>query len=108
MSQVFQRQAMVDTLMDVVMCLVPVWLAVIIGLIVGWAWKPRWASFIFMGLRSFRPQLILSSPPGLNAALTAFMGFPLLRKLWAYFRARKSEEEETSQAVDRQHTSEEW
>lgn len=93
--------------MDVVMCLVPVWLAVIIGLIVGWAWKPRWASFIFMGLRSFRPQLILPSPPGLNAALTAFMGFPLLRKLWAYFRARKSEEEETSQAVDRQHTSEE-
>lgn len=106
MSQVFQRQAVMDTLMDVMMCLVPVWLAVIIGLIVGWAWKPRWASFIFMGLRSFRPQLILSSPPGLNAALTALMGVPLLRKLWAYFRARKSEEE-TLQAVDRQQTSEE-
>ncbi|GLJ54218.1 hypothetical protein SUGI_1162640 [Cryptomeria japonica] len=104
MYQVFQKEAVVDTLVDVVMCLVPVWLAVMIGLVVGWAWKPKWASLLVVGLRSLRPQLLLSAPHGFSAALTAFMGFPLLKKLWTSFRAWESEREE---AFDHQLNPEE-
>ncbi|KAH9322076.1 hypothetical protein KI387_016715, partial [Taxus chinensis] len=99
----FQREAVVDTLLDIVMCAVPVWLAVMIGLVVGWAWKPKWAGLLFVGLRSLRPQLLLAAPHGFGAALTALMGFPLLRKLWANFRDWEAQE----QAFEQQHKSEE-
>eukprot|EP00252_Welwitschia_mirabilis_P011343 TRINITY_DN254_c0_g2_i1.p1 TRINITY_DN254_c0_g2~~TRINITY_DN254_c0_g2_i1.p1 ORF type:complete len:433 (+),score=49.99 TRINITY_DN254_c0_g2_i1:404-1702(+) len=89
-ERMFKSPEMVKTLVDLVMSVVPVWLAVMIGLIVGWAWRPRWAGFIFMGLRSLRPQFVLGFTPSVNAFLTAFFGFPLLRNLWTYFRNLKS------------------
>eukprot|EP01018_Ginkgo_biloba_P013144 Gb_27588 [translate_table: standard] len=111
MQKIFHSQAMVETLLNIVLCLVPVWLAVMIGLIVGWAWKPKWASLIFVGLRSSRSQLVLSSPFGFSArriwfVLSAMMGFPLLRKLCSIVKAWKSEDEQTPEGDDEQ-TSEE-
>lgn len=29
---------------DVVLFLVPVWIAFLVGVVIGWAWKPKWAS----------------------------------------------------------------
>ena len=30
--------------MDMLLFLVPVWIAFLVGVIVGWAWKPRWVT----------------------------------------------------------------
>lgn len=70
--------------MDVLLCAVPIWAAVMIGLFIGWAWRPRWTGLIFLGFRS-RLRL-LYVPPGLGArrlwlACTALSAFSVAPQL---------------------------
>ncbi|KAK4795301.1 hypothetical protein SAY86_013295 [Trapa natans] len=41
--EVFQRPTISGVVGELVMLMVPVWIAVIVGILVGWAWKPKWA-----------------------------------------------------------------
>uniref|UniRef100_A0ACD5U988 Uncharacterized protein n=1 Tax=Avena sativa TaxID=4498 RepID=A0ACD5U988_AVESA len=76
--------ALADMAVDVLLCAVPIWAAVMIGLFIGWAWRPRWTGLLFLGFRS-RLRL-LYVPPGLGArrlwlactALSAFSFAPQL------------------------------
>ncbi|CAI9093343.1 OLC1v1028823C1 [Oldenlandia corymbosa var. corymbosa] len=36
-----------DVMMELMMFAVPLWIAVVIGVLVGWSWKPRWAAAHF-------------------------------------------------------------
>lgn len=86
-----EKSSVLETLLDFSASLVPFWLAILIGLIVGWAWKPRWVSLLFLGLRS-RPRLLWTTPPGFGArriwfAMTAFTTFQMLKECWLSFRA---------------------
>lgn len=92
--QIFRKPALVETFVDIAMCLVPLWLAVMIGLLVGWAWKPRWAGLICLGLKS-KIRFAWTAPPGFGArrlwfAITALTAFPVLRKLWSNFSDSKA------------------
>lgn len=92
--QIFRKPALVETFVDIVMCLVPIWLAVMIGLLVGWSWKPRWAGLICLGMRS-KIRFAWTAPPGFGArrlwfAITALTAFPVLRKLWSNFSDNKA------------------
>ncbi|KAH8959257.1 hypothetical protein BDL97_06G069900 [Sphagnum fallax] len=83
------KPAVLETAADVMMCLVPIWVAITVGLIVGWSWKPRWVSFILLGIRS-RPRLVWQAPPGLGArrfwlAMTAVSAYPMLKEVWTKF-----------------------
>lgn len=94
MFQIFRKPAIVETFVDIVMCLVPIWLAVMIGLLVGWSWKPRWAGLICLGMRS-KIRFAWTAPPGFGArrlwfAITALTAFPVLRKLWSNFSDNKA------------------
>ncbi|KAG2632141.1 uncharacterized protein LOC120659551 isoform X2 [Panicum virgatum] len=60
-----RRPAVAEMAVDVLLCAVPIWAAVMIGLVVGWSWRPRWTGLLFLGLRS-RLRL-LWVPPGLGA-----------------------------------------
>ncbi|KAF8732086.1 hypothetical protein HU200_016046 [Digitaria exilis] len=60
-----RRPAVAEMAVDVLLCAVPIWAAVMIGLAVGWSWRPRWTGLLFLGLRS-RLRL-LWVPPGLGA-----------------------------------------
>ncbi|ONM15241.1 Polyketide cyclase/dehydrase and lipid transport superfamily protein [Zea mays] len=60
-----QRPAVAEMAVDVLLCAVPIWAAVMIGLVVGWSWRPRWTGLLFLGLRS--RLRILWVPPGLGA-----------------------------------------
>ncbi len=82
--------AVLETAADVMVCLVPIWVAITVGLVVGWSWKPQWASFILLGIRS-RPRLLWQAPPGLGGrrfwlAVTAVSVYPILKEAWTKFR----------------------
>lgn len=83
-----------ETFVDIVLCAVPIWLAVTIGLLIGWSWRPRWTGLIYLGLRSKLRFLWTAAPPGFGArrlwlAFTALSAFSVCRSLWST-RANKS------------------
>ncbi|KAL5197651.1 hypothetical protein ABZP36_001163 [Zizania latifolia] len=87
-----RQPAVAEMAVDVLLCAVPIWAAVMIGLVIGWAWRPRWTGLLYLGFRS-RLRL-LYVPPGLGArrlwlactALSAFSVAP--RLLSSAFRGR--------------------
>ncbi|XP_051152741.1 uncharacterized protein LOC127266524 [Andrographis paniculata] len=94
--------ALMEALVDILICAVPIWLAVMIGLLIGWSWRPRWTGLVFLGFRS-KFRFVWTLPPGLGArrfwlAFTALSAFSLCRGLW--FRSRgKSRKLEKSAAA---------
>lgn len=96
MIELVNKPAIVDTFVDILLCAVPIWLAVMIGLVIGWSWRPRWTGLLFLGLRS-KLRFAWTLPPGLGArrlwlAFTALSAFSLGRRLWSDFRGRKRKE----------------
>lgn len=86
----FNSSALMEAFVDIFVCAVPIWLAVMIGLLIGWSWRPRWSGLLFLGLRS-KLRYVWTLPPGLGArrvwlAFTALSAFSLCRGLW--FRSR--------------------
>jgi hypothetical protein len=59
---------------DVLLCSVLIWAAVMIVLVVGWSWHLRWTGLLFLGLRS--RLRIFWVPPGFGA-----------RRLWLAYTA---------------------
>ncbi|KAH7292626.1 hypothetical protein KP509_29G078300 [Ceratopteris richardii] len=94
--------SLLDTMLDVTANMVPFWVAVLVGLFVGWIWKPRWVSLLFLGLRG-RHRLFWTSPPGLGVrrfwfALTASVtAFQMLKECWLKFKAWKWPQTQTMQ-----------
>ncbi|CDO99168.1 unnamed protein product [Coffea canephora] len=88
----FRSQTVLETFVDVLLCLVPIWLAVTIGLFIGWSWRPRWTGLLFLGLRS-KFRFAWTVPAGFGArqlwfAFTAFSAFSLTRKLLSKLHGR--------------------
>ncbi|CAD5187163.1 uncharacterized protein LOC135678117 [Musa acuminata AAA Group] len=91
--ELMSKPAVVETLIDVLLCAVPIWVAVMIGLVIGWSWRPRWTGLLFLGLRS-RFRFIWTAPPGLGArrlwlAFTALSAFSVCRRLWSSFKGKR-------------------
>ncbi|ERN01408.1 uncharacterized protein LOC18429490 [Amborella trichopoda] len=89
--QFLRNPLIVETFLDVLICSVPIWVAVMIGLVIGWSWRPRWTGLIFLGLKS-RFRLAWTVPPGLGArrlwlAFTALSAFSVLRRMFSDSRA---------------------
>lgn len=85
------KPAVLETAADMMFFMVPIWVALAIGFIVGWSWKPNWVSLIILGIRS-RPRLVWETPPGFGArrlwlAMTAVSAFPILKEAWKKFSA---------------------
>lgn len=89
-----KSSSMLDAMLDLCANMVPLWVAVLVGLFVGWMWKPRWVSLVFLGVRG-RHRLVWTSPPGLGVrrfwfALTASVtAFQMLKECWLKFKAWK-------------------
>ncbi|RWW80208.1 hypothetical protein BHE74_00011470 [Ensete ventricosum] len=80
-----RKPAVVEPLIDILLCAVPIWVAVMIGLVIGWSWRPRWTGLLFLGLRS-KLRFLWTAPPGLGArrlwiAFTALSVFSMCHKL---------------------------
>ncbi|KAF4349626.1 hypothetical protein G4B88_025229 [Cannabis sativa] len=90
-----RRPSLTETLVDILLCAVPIWLAVMIGLVIGWAWRPRWTGLVFLGLRS-KFRFLWTAPPGFGArrlwlAFTALSAFSVCRTIWSNFRSKDKE-----------------
>lgn len=46
--EILQKPSMVDVIRELMMLIAPLWIAVIVGVLVGWAWKPKWANLGLM------------------------------------------------------------
>ncbi|XP_058105520.1 uncharacterized protein LOC131248994 [Magnolia sinica] len=95
LMQFMRKPAIFEAFVDILLCAVPIWVAVMIGLVIGWSWRPRWTGLIFLGLRS-RFRFIWTAPPGLGArrlwlAFTALSAFSVCRKLWSNFKEKGEE-----------------
>ncbi|KAL6970514.1 hypothetical protein U1Q18_030212 [Sarracenia purpurea var. burkii] len=79
----------VETFVDVLLCAVPIWLAVMIGLVIGWSWRPRWTGLVYLGLRS-KLRFAWTLPPGFGARRLwlAFTALSVGRTLWFRFRGK--------------------
>ncbi|KAI9119464.1 hypothetical protein K1719_009340 [Acacia pycnantha] len=99
----FKKPSIIETFVDILLCAVPIWLAVMIGLAIGWSWRPRWTSIVFIGCRS-KFRLLWTAPPGFGArrlwlAFTALSAFSVCRSIWSNFRGnRKGQAELPSQS----------
>ncbi|XP_022875098.1 uncharacterized protein LOC111393675 [Olea europaea var. sylvestris] len=93
--------AVMETFVDILVCTVPIWVAVMIGLVIGWSWRPRWTGLVFLGFRS-KFRFMWTAPPGFGArrfwlAFTALSAFSVCRRLWFSFRGRTRKEEGLAQ-----------
>ncbi|KAL4191835.1 hypothetical protein AMTRI_Chr06g191030 [Amborella trichopoda] len=88
-----ENLVMVETVLDIFVSSIPLYIAAFAGLILGWSWRPQWATLLLLGIRT-RPRLVWTAPPGFGArrvwlALTALSAFTILRNLWRRSKAWK-------------------
>lgn len=91
--ELINKPAIMETFVDILVCIVPIWVAIMIGLMIGWSWRPRWTGLVFLGLRSKLNRFVWTIPPGFGArrlwlAFTALSAFSVGRKLWFNFQGR--------------------
>lgn len=92
LADFLRKPSLTETFVDILLCAVPIWLAVMIGLVIGWSWRPRWTSLVYLGLRSkLRFLLTALAPPGFGArrlwlAFTALSVFSACRAIWFNLR----------------------
>ncbi|KAK6914046.1 START domain [Dillenia turbinata] len=91
-----KKPAVIEAFVDILVCAVPIWVAVMIGLVIGWSWRPRWTGLVVLGLRS-KFRFIWTAPPGFGArrlwlAFTALSAFSVLRTLWTNFKDKRRKE----------------
>lgn len=43
--EILQRPTITDVIAELMVFVAPLWIAVLVGVLVGWAWKPSWANF---------------------------------------------------------------
>ncbi|KAK6254825.1 hypothetical protein SCA6_016130 [Theobroma cacao] len=106
LMEFLKKPTITETFVDILLCAVPIWLAVMIGLVIGWAWRPRWTSLVFLGLRS-KFRFIWTAPPGFGArrlwlAFTALSALPVCRTIFSNFikgRSKKSTASASNSAV---------
>ncbi|KAL0742821.1 hypothetical protein Bca4012_084334 [Brassica carinata] len=103
-----RRTSVTETFVDILLCSVPIWLAVMIGLLIGWSWRPRWTGLVYLGLRS-KLRFLWTAPPGFGArrvwfAFTALSTFSVCRTLWSRrlgSSEKKPEESGETEAISR-------
>ena len=87
LTDFIRRTSVAETFVDILLCAVPIWLAVMIGLLIGWSWRPRWTGLVYLGFRS-KLRFLWTAPPGFGArrvwlAFTALSAFSVCRTLWS-------------------------
>lgn len=92
-----------EAVVDVLLCAVPIWVAMMIGLVIGWSWRPRWTGIVLLGLRS-KLRYAWTAPPGFGArrlwfAFTALSAFSVCRTIWFNVRGRRRQAAAVAAAV---------
>ncbi|XP_068666719.1 uncharacterized protein [Aristolochia californica] len=81
-----------EAALGVLVAVIPYWIAAVVGLLIGWWWRPQWvAALVFLASRG-RFRLVWTVPPRLRArrlwlALTALSVFSVLNRIFRRFKA---------------------
>lgn len=87
-TEILRSSVVMETAVDMLLCAVPISMAVIIGMIIGWSWRPRWTGILFFGLRN---KLRFFIPPGFGArriwlfVVTVLSALSVCRRFWTNF-----------------------
>ncbi|KAF8086613.1 hypothetical protein N665_0619s0007 [Sinapis alba] len=106
LTDFLRRTSVTETFVDILLCTVPIWLAVMIGLLIGWSWRPRWTGFVYLGFRS-KLRFLCTVPPGFGArrvwlAFTALSAFSVCRTLWSRLGSSEMKPEDSeTEAISR-------
>jgi len=97
-----RRPSIAETFVDILLCAVPIWVAVMIGLVIGWSWRPRWTGLVFLGFRS-KLRFLWTAPPGFGArrlwlAFSALSAFSVCRTVWSNSKRRSKESPATAES----------
>lgn len=100
LMEFLKKPSITETFVDILLCAVPIWLAVMIGLVIGWSWRPRWTGLVFLGLRS-KFRFLWTAPPGFGArrlwlAFTALSAFSVCRTIWSNFKGKNGKSAATT------------
>ncbi|MBA0675773.1 hypothetical protein Goari_017298, partial [Gossypium aridum] len=103
LMELLKKQSITETVVDVLIYAVPIWLAVTIGLAIGWSWRPRWTGLVLLGFRS-KFRFIWTAPPGFGArrlwlAFTALSAFSVFRTIFSNFIKRRFKESASDSSV---------
>ncbi|KAF3434170.1 hypothetical protein FNV43_RR25273 [Rhamnella rubrinervis] len=74
--EILRRPSLADVLYELVMFIAPLWIAVIVGVLVGWAWKPQWVSLVGRDMSDCS-----ASKQDSSSSSTCFASFPSLNSL---------------------------
>lgn len=77
--EILQRPTITDVLGELMIFIAPLWIAVIIGVLVGWSWKPKWATLGGENLASSASKH--SSPASSSSFPICFGSIPTLSLL---------------------------
>ncbi|PKI64389.1 hypothetical protein CRG98_015249, partial [Punica granatum] len=78
-SEILQRPTIGGVLAELVTLMAPVWVAVVVGVLVGWAWKPKWANLgkdLLDGSKESSPVSPSCSSSG-TSSMPSFSSFKL-------------------------------
>lgn len=78
--EILQGPSIVEVLGELLNFITPLWIAVIIGVIVGWVWKPKWVNLIGRDMSDVslsKEDSSLSS----QSSTTCFVSIPSLNSL---------------------------
>lgn len=78
---IFRRPTIVEVLGELMMFITPLWIAVIVGVFVGWAWKPKWASLVGRDLLDCPISKQKESSSSSQTSSTCFGPIPSLSSL---------------------------
>ncbi|KAF5734947.1 hypothetical protein HS088_TW15G00445 [Tripterygium wilfordii] len=79
--EILQRPTIGDVLSDLMILIAPLWIAVIVGVLVGWMWKPTWANLGREMLKSSISKASKETASSSSERPMSFGSFPMLNSL---------------------------
>ncbi|KAK1303423.1 hypothetical protein QJS10_CPB11g00560 [Acorus calamus] len=82
--EILNKPSFGDVLGELALISVPVWVAILVGLLVGWAWKPKWATTLVGGDDIGDPTVTQAPAPAEEASsgFGLMSGFSSLKSQW--------------------------
>ncbi|KAL3834889.1 hypothetical protein ACJIZ3_009625 [Penstemon smallii] len=66
--EILQRPTIGDMVLELMVFMAPIWIAVVVGVLVGWAWKPKWANLnVDVDFTAKKSELVSSIPNLMNS-----------------------------------------
>jgi len=60
---IFRQQTLGGAALELAALAAPLWLAALVGLLIGWAWRPRWAGVVVGDNNAQQQAAQLPAPP---------------------------------------------